>query len=198
MYISSTGHLTLLAHFLMTSTSSLIQVHFFHTKSYSDNSAKKGKIVQSTGSCVGKYISSDTVYHIVRFSIMTSSNGNIFRVTSSLCGEFTGRRWIPLTKGNQPGALMFSLTCAWTNGWTNNWDPIDLRRHRAHYDVTVMIKVMDFHLQFCYVYNLVKSSDFLLSRRPPSYSTFEKIMCFVCIVSSHSDYENAIFPTWLT
>ena len=29
---------------------------------------------------------------------MTSSNGNIFRVTGHLCGEFTGPRWIPHTK----------------------------------------------------------------------------------------------------
>ena len=44
--------------------------------------------------------------------IMTSSNGNIFRVTGPLCGEFTGHRWIPLTKGQWHGALMFSLICA--------------------------------------------------------------------------------------
>ena len=30
--------------------------------------------------------------------MMTSSNGNIFRVTGHLCGEFTGPRWIPHTK----------------------------------------------------------------------------------------------------
>ena len=30
--------------------------------------------------------------------MMTSSNGNFFRVTGPLCGEFTGHRWIPLTK----------------------------------------------------------------------------------------------------
>ena len=29
-----------------------------------------------------------------------SSNGNIFRVTGPLCGEFTGHRWIPLTKAS--------------------------------------------------------------------------------------------------
>ena len=29
--------------------------------------------------------------------MMTSSNGNIFRVTGHLCGEFTGPRWIPHT-----------------------------------------------------------------------------------------------------
>ena len=31
-------------------------------------------------------------------AMMTSSNGNIFRVTDPLCGEFTSHRWIPLTK----------------------------------------------------------------------------------------------------
>ena len=35
--------------------------------------------------------------HMVQ-NIMTSSNGNIFRVTGHLCGEFTGPRWIPPTK----------------------------------------------------------------------------------------------------
>ena len=33
-------------------------------------------------------------------SMMTSSNGNIFRVTGHLCGEFTGPRWIPRTKAS--------------------------------------------------------------------------------------------------
>ena len=35
-------------------------------------------------------------------------------------------------------ALMFSLICSWTNGWINKWSTGDLRRHQAHYDVTVM------------------------------------------------------------
>ena len=60
--------------------------------------------------------------------MMTSSNGNIFRVTGTLCEEFTGHR----------EALMFSLISAWTNGWVNNWGAGDIRRHRAHYDVIVM------------------------------------------------------------
>ena len=41
-------------------------------------------------------------------------------------------------KGQWRGALMFSLICAWINGWVNNRDAGHLRRHRAHYDVTVM------------------------------------------------------------
>ena len=32
--------------------------------------------------------------------MMTSSNGNIFRVTGHLCGEVTGHRWIPHTKAS--------------------------------------------------------------------------------------------------
>ena len=31
---------------------------------------------------------------------MASSNGNIFRVTGPLCEEFTGHRWILLTKAS--------------------------------------------------------------------------------------------------
>ena len=35
------------------------------------------------------------------------------------------------------GSLMFFI-CAWINGWVNNPEARDLRRHRAHYDVTAM------------------------------------------------------------
>ena len=34
---------------------------------------------------------------------------------------------------------MFSLMCARINGWVNNREAGDLRRHRAHYDVSVML-----------------------------------------------------------
>ena len=36
--------------------------------------------------------------HVSSTIMMTSLNGNIFRVTGHLCGEFTGHWWIPLTK----------------------------------------------------------------------------------------------------
>ena len=42
-------------------------------------------------------------------------------------------------KGQWRGALMFSLICAWINGWVNNREAGDLRRHYAHYDVTVIL-----------------------------------------------------------
>ena len=105
-------------------------------------------------------------------SMMTSSNGNIFRVAGPLCGAFIGDRWIPLAKASDAdpnskvhGANMVptwvmsasdgphvgpmnlamqrsfyvSLICAWINDWLNNGEAGDFRRHRAHYDVTVMI-----------------------------------------------------------
>ena len=69
--------------------------------------------------------------------MMTSSNGIIFCVTGHLCGEFTGHRF--LHKGQWRGALMLSLICDWINPWVNNGEAGDLRRHRTHNDVTVMI-----------------------------------------------------------
>ena len=47
--------------------------------------------------------------------------------------------WSPVNsphKGQWRGALMFSFICAWMNGWVNTGEAGDLRRHRAHYDVT--------------------------------------------------------------
>ena len=43
-----------------------------------------------------------------------------------------------LHKGQWRGPLVFSLICVWINGWVNNRDASDLRRYRAHYDVTVI------------------------------------------------------------
>ena len=42
-------------------------------------------------------------------------------------------------KGQWRGALIFSLICIWTNGWVNDRDAGDLRCHRAHYDVIVIL-----------------------------------------------------------
>ena len=41
--------------------------------------------------------------------MMASSNGNIFRVTGHLCGEFTGLRWIPRTKVTRTFDVFFDL-----------------------------------------------------------------------------------------
>ena len=42
-------------------------------------------------------------------------------------------------RGQWRGAWMFSLICAWTNSRVNNREAVDLNRHRAHYDVTIMV-----------------------------------------------------------
>ena len=71
-------------------------------------------------------------------SMMTSSNGHISRVTGPLCGEFTGHRWIPLTKASDVELWCFLWSGPWINGWVNNSAAGDLRRHRVHCDVIVM------------------------------------------------------------
>ena len=69
-----------------------------------------------------------------------------FRVTGPLCGKFTGGRRIPLTEVNGAELLMFSLI--WIKCWVNKNETGDWRRHRAHYDVTVMLRKSKFS---CYV-----------------------------------------------
>ena len=46
-------------------------------------------------------------------------------------GEFPAQR--PVTQ-----SFDIFFICVWINGWVNNREAGDLRRHRAHYDVTVM------------------------------------------------------------
>ena len=66
-------------------------------------------------------------------SMMTSSNGNILRVTGHLWPVDSPH------KGQWREALMFSLICAETNDWASNRDAGNyLRRHRAHFNVTLM------------------------------------------------------------
>ena len=58
-------------------------------------------------------------------------------------------------QGQWRGALIFTLFYAWINGWVNNREVGDLRRHRAHWDVTMMrtlyimpnVSVICFHSQ---------------------------------------------------
>ena len=42
-------------------------------------------------------------------------------------------------KGQWRGALTFLWYAPWINAWVNNREAGDLRRHRAHYDVIVML-----------------------------------------------------------
>ena len=55
-------------------------------------------------------------------------------------------RWpvISRTKASDAEIWCFPLICVWNNNWVNTGDAGDLRRHRAHYDVTVMYKFKTF------------------------------------------------------
>ena len=80
-----------------------------------------------------------TVELLTTLYMMTSLNGNIFRVTGPLSGEFTGHQCIPHTKASDAELWCYLWSAPWINGWINNREAGDLRRHRAHYDVTVMV-----------------------------------------------------------
>ena len=56
---------------------------------------------------------------------MTSSKGNIFRVTGTLCGEFTGHRWIQRTKVSDASFDIF----------------FNLRPNKRHYELPMEKKV---------------------------------------------------------
>ena len=57
-------------------------------------------------------------------------------------------------KGQWRGALVISLICVWMNDWANHPEAGDLRRYRAHYDVTVM------HFTFTFLsINLLKRNS---------------------------------------
>ena len=60
-----------------------------------------------------------------------------FSALLALVRKTTGHRWIP---SKRPVTRSFDVTfiCARTKGWANNRDTGDLKRHRAHNDVTVV------------------------------------------------------------
>ena len=61
--------------------------------------------------------------------------------TGPLCGEFTGHRWIPLTKASDAELWCIFFYLRPKIGWANNRYSGDLRRHRAHYDATIMKQI---------------------------------------------------------
>ena len=85
--------------------------------------------------------------------------------------EFFPRYW-PFVRGihrspvNSPHKgqwrrALFSLICTWINGWVNNREAGDLRRHRTHYDVIVMIVAT----------NSWKRPQLYMAELPPTSST---------------------------
>ena len=49
-------------------------------------------------------------------------------------------------KGQWRAALMFSLICVRINGWVNNGEVGDLRRNRAHYNVSIISAWLHIHV----------------------------------------------------
>ena len=103
--------------------------------------------------------------------MMTSYNENIF----ALLAFVRGIHRPPVNShlnGQGRVAVMFSLTCAWINGWVNNRNKDgDLRRYRAHYEVTGMCRgakhASNHHrnqywsLMFYYTIGLTSTSHYL-------------------------------------
>ena len=78
-------------------------------------------------SCWGNWDMSWWRHQMETFSALLA----LFAGNSPVTGEFPH-------KSQWRGALGFSLICTWINGWVTNREAGDLRRHRAHYDITVM------------------------------------------------------------
>ena len=94
---------------------------------------------------------------------------------------------------------MFSLICAWVNGWVNDREAVDLRRHRAHYDVIVMntdhicTNLVSSDNKPFREPKLIKTRDRLLRHYDPAWLDQNQIwifikMSFVCFHSSFSNY----------
>ena len=83
---------------------------------------------------------------------MTSSNGNIFRVTGHFCGEFTGEfpAQRPVTRSFD---IFFDLRL--NKRLTNNREAGDLRRYRAHYDGCQCYDDMDMETLLRRIYIIV-------------------------------------------
>ena len=67
---------------------------------------------------------------------MMTSSTETFSALLALC---EGIHRSPVDFPHKGKTLIFSLICAWTDRWANNQNADELRRHRDHYNVTVMI-----------------------------------------------------------
>ena len=76
--------------------------------------------------------------NLIKFSLMMTSSNEKFPRYCPFVTEIQRSPVDPSHKDQCRRAMMFPLICAWTNGWANSRDAGDLRRHRGHYDVTVL------------------------------------------------------------
>ena len=89
-------------------------------------------------------------------------------------------------KGTWRGASMFSLICAWINVWVNNREAGDLRRHRAHYDVIVMLESLvrypDFVPRSFIIIGVFRSIPTSVQYIPRHMHTVFALLCFVVVI----------------
>ena len=98
-------------------------------------------------------------------------------------------------KGQWRGALMFPLICVWKNGWANSRDTGDLRRHRAHYNVSVrdpLSNSFEWHLgYFC---RFKKWPVFHLWNYNVEWNTMFHSVKLCRVISSGSNYQRTSHP----
>ena len=96
-------------------------------------------------------------------TMMTSSNGRFLFALLAICEGIHRSPVNSPNKGQWHGALMFFLICAWIKGWVNNCEADDLKRHRTHYDATVIPKDIPWifsHIKF-FIYLFIYSFIYL-------------------------------------
>ena len=91
---------------------------------------------------------------IKNVNMMTSSNGNIFRVTGPLYGEFTGPGEFPTQRPvTRSFDVFFDLRL---NKRLSNREAGDLRCYRGHYDVIVMNHTCSWYVLSILPYHCVR------------------------------------------
>ena len=120
-------------------------------------------ILFSPSPCVSNYFLPDVHWNVYtrhrKYTVYTKNHVHDSRSPVFLCGsvhdDVIKWKYFPIYwpfvrgihrspvnsphKGQWRVALMFSSICAWMNGCVNNREAGDLRHHRAHYDVTIMV-----------------------------------------------------------
>ena len=116
-----------------------------------------------------------------------------------------GMQWSPKDsphKGQWRGALMLSLIYAWINGWVNDRDAGELKPHRAHYDVTVMISTKLVSLAPDeYIYHIADleitqmiQHDCSISPRLTHWGPVTYIYMYVCVYARRFQAINTLRP----
>ena len=128
---------------------------------------------------------------------MTSPNGNIFLANGPFCGEFISHRWIPLTKASDVELWCVLWSTPEQTVGVNNRDPGGSRRHRAHYDVTVMPfgrYIYHYNGIFFLYIDIFYTRSFIHSITNPT--TFFLSITFRVIVGRDLKQAGVLTPVW--